>query len=99
MVGDLYQLYISPTPGIVSSVSSTVMSTDLWLPGDSVVVAELQSGDIYRPEFLDFVKSTIAALDGDLANLSQDIHCMSLQLKADQDTALTSIISTPGDTL
>ncbi|KAL1939406.1 hypothetical protein VTO73DRAFT_9962 [Trametes versicolor] len=52
------------------------MSTDLWLPGDSVVVAELQSGDTYRPEFLDFVKSTIAALDGDLANLSQDIHSL-----------------------
>lgn len=86
-MGDLYQLYISPSPVIVSSVSPTVMSTDLWLPGDSVAAAELQSGDIYRPEFLDFVKSTIVALDGDLANLSQDIHCMSVP-RASRPTAI-----------
>ncbi len=63
----------------LSSISPT-MSTDLWQPEQDVVSAKLQSGDIYRPEFLELVKSTITALDGDLFKLSQDIHCTLMLL-------------------
>ncbi|KAI0672431.1 hypothetical protein C8Q78DRAFT_971806 [Trametes maxima] len=54
------------------------MSTNFWQPGEVIdsasAVAQLSSGEIYRPEFLDDVKSTIQALDSELVALSHDIH-------------------------
>ncbi|KAI0822420.1 hypothetical protein BC628DRAFT_1316738 [Trametes gibbosa] len=50
------------------------MSSGFWQPEENVGSAELQSGAVYRPEFIDAVKFAIAALDDDLYHLSRDIH-------------------------
>ncbi|KAI0364207.1 hypothetical protein BV20DRAFT_956760 [Pilatotrama ljubarskyi] len=50
------------------------MSPEFWQPGDDVTPAKLDNINIYRPEYLQAIKSGIAALDGDLQELSNSIH-------------------------
>lgn len=49
-----------------------------WKPGDTGKYPdradELSEGDVYRPEFFDYVQSTLKALDQELFALSRDIH-------------------------
>ncbi|KAJ8489872.1 hypothetical protein ONZ51_g2665 [Trametes cubensis] len=53
------------------------MSTAFWQPGQNVssdIRKNSQDDALYRQEFLETIRSSIAALDGDLSALSQDIH-------------------------
>ena len=57
---------------------STSPASTFWLPDDQGVYADhadkLNEGTIYRPEFLDHVTATLAAMDEGLWALSHDIH-------------------------
>ncbi|KAH9885255.1 hypothetical protein C8Q73DRAFT_660097 [Cubamyces lactineus] len=54
------------------------MSSTFWQPGQGlssdIQKPGPQDGALYRPEFLETIKDSIAALDADLSALSQDMH-------------------------
>ncbi len=49
-----------------------------WQPGDKGAYPDradhIEQGGIYKPEYLEYISSTIATLDKELFELSQDIH-------------------------